>query len=297
MIVAIGDIHGQHTMLQALLVRLKGLPLTEEDTLVFLGDYVDRGENAREVIDTLLKWRECYPKTVFLRGNHEQLLLDAADAVAACSAGIDNAHSADLTLMWLQNGGSDTLLSYAVPGFQRWYETVDPALLRIPAAPLADFKASFACWLSQIPETHWQFLRATQMEYVTERYHFVHAGLLTPGDVHEAEGWTIDPRLWIREPFLSSRTDFQGRIVVFGHTPQKLGRPLLHRNKIGLDTGAVFGGPLTAGVFDTPADGLPVRPHRFIQVPNTRRAATSLAGSPYRLPVRRSASSTPSGRK
>ena len=62
------------------------------------------------------------------------------------------------------------------------------------------------------------------------------AGLLTPGKTWASEGWSIDPRLWIREPFLSSRADFEGRIVVFGHTPQRRGRPLIHRNKIGLDT-------------------------------------------------------------
>lgn len=266
MIYAIGDIHGQHTMLDALLAKLIEQPLHTEDTVVFLGDYVDRGEDACAVIETLLQWRERHANTVFLRGNHEQLMLDAYGDGPPPTHTPDQAVQAQLTLMWLQNGGLETLLSYDAPGFQEWCETVNYALLRIPPALLADFKSAFAHWLEAIPQAHWAFLRTTQMEYVTPHYHFVHAGLLPPGRTWESEGWTIDPRLWIREPFLSNRADFDGRIVVFGHTPQRKGRPLIHRNKIGLDTGAVFGGPLTAGIFD-PQGHAP----RFIQVPSIKR--------------------------
>lgn len=252
-------------MLNALLTKIIELPLRAEDTVVFLGDYVDRGENARDVIETLLQWRERHANTVFLRGNHEQMMLDAYGDAPDAGPAPDEALRAQLTLAWLQNGGVETLLSYAPPGFQEWRETVSASLLRIPAGPLAAFKASFAGWLEAIPPLHWTFLQATRMDYVTPRYHFVHAGLLTPGTTWKSEGWTIDPRLWIREPFLSSRADFDGRIVVFGHTPQRRGRPLVHRNKIGLDTGAVFGGPLTAGVFDPQ-----VHAPTYVQVPHTR---------------------------
>ena len=292
MIYAIGDIHGQLTMLRALLTKLIELPLHTDDTVVFLGDYVDRGEDARGVVETLLQWREQRPNTIFLRGNHEQLMLDAYGGAGEETVASDSSLRAQLTLVWLQNGGVETLLSYAPPGFQEWCETVGYAMLRIPAAPLADFKASFARWLESIPQTHWEFLRATQMDYITPRYHFVHAGLLTPGKTWASEGWTIDPRLWIREPFLSSRADFDGRIVVFGHTPQRNGRPLLHRNKIGLDTGAVFGGPLTAGIF-APQDDAP----RFVQVSHTNRSSPSYEEGDGSAPARPRASSAISSRK
>lgn len=270
MIYAIGDIHGQHTMLCALLAQLIEIPLCAEDTVVFLGDYVDRGENARGVIDTLLEWRDRHADTVFLRGNHEQFMLDAYGAELPFAEAADQDLRAQLMLVWLQNGGVETLLSYAPAGFQEWCATVNYSLLRIPAAPFAEFKASFAFWLEAIPPSHWEFLKATRMEYVTPAYHFVHAGLLTPGTTWETAGWTIDPRLWIREPFLSNQADFDGRIVVFGHTPQRKGRPLVQRNKIGLDTGAVFGGPLTAGVF-APEGHAP----RFLQAPYRRPSAVS----------------------
>ena len=109
------------------------------------------------------------------------------------------------------------------------------------------------------------------MEYVTKHYHFVHAGLLPPGRHWEGEGWGLDPRLWIREPFLSSRADFDGRTVVFGHTPQMSGLPLIARNKIGLDTAAVFGGPLTAAAFESDFSGRKAPPPRFYQVENPDR--------------------------
>ena len=57
-----------------------------------------------------------------------------------------------------------------------------------------------------------------------------------------------DDLLWIREPFLSSQTD-HGFLVVHGHTPTKSLKPDLRSNRLNLDTGACFGGPLTAAAF------------------------------------------------
>jgi serine/threonine protein phosphatase 1 len=229
MIYAIGDVHGQVSVLGGLLETLDGLPLAPEDRLVFIGDYVDRGEDSRAVIDLLIEIGERRPNTVFLRGNHEQLMLDSRDGPRPEPSRIPGLilHS-DITLNWLQNGGVDTLLSYGVDDFLRWWEFV--------------------------PESHWHFIERTQIEFVGERHHFVHAGLLPPLQTWEGTGTSYDPRLWIREPFLSSDHDF-ARIVVFGHTPQRNGSPLVQANKIGIDTGAVYGGPLTAvRLDDTGAD-------------------------------------------
>lgn len=243
MIYAIGDIHGQQTMLRAMLDQLIRLPLREDDTLVFLGDYLDRGENSCAVIETLLDLWDRHPGIVFLRGNHEQLMLDAYDGPRPePSPNPGFVLHSDQMALWLQNGGIDTVLSYGITDWMRWWEG--------------------------IPDAHWEFIRATQMEYVTERYHFVHAGLLPPNTSWEGAGLGLDPRLWIREEFLSSRHDFDGRTVVFGHTPQRSGRPLIGRNKIGLDTGAVFGGPLTAAAFDPEADSPRSQAPCFFQIEN-----------------------------
>lgn len=233
-------------MLNTLCERLKA----EEDTVVFLGDYIDRGENSREVLATLIKFRNEYPNAVFLRGNHEQLILDAKDGPPVEMA--DNGGFAifsDMMVNWLQNGGMDTLVNYECKDVVKWCD--------------------------YIPLEHWAFMRETEIEYLADGYHFVHAGLLPRGKSWEGETWgyKVDPRLWIREPFLSSKELFDGRVVVFGHTPQRNGKPLMSKNKIGLDTAAVFGGPLTAAVFQPFKSGSRMPTPEFIQIPYYRPAA------------------------
>ena len=73
-----------------------------------------------------------------------------------------------------------------------------------------------------------------------EEYVFVHAGLRPKRPIHEQ---SIEDLLWIRHEFIDSDYDW-GKRIVFGHTP--LSSPLVQPQKIGIDTGAVYGGPLTA---------------------------------------------------
>lgn len=250
LIYAFGDIHGQVTMLRAMLNKLYALPLQSDDILLFVGDYVDRGEDSRAVMETLLEVRAKRPTSVFLRGNHEQLMLDARDS-APPEPGMRPGSFilSDETHLWFQNGGNETMLSYT--------QELD--------------EAGFLTWWDAIPEKHWEFLRQTRLEYITERYHFVHAGLLPPGHTWEGQSTLLfkglDPRLWIREPFLSYRHDFNGRVVIFGHTPQLNGKPLIRKNKIGIDTGAVFGGPLTVVAVDIDATGRKFPAPEFYQIP------------------------------
>jgi len=235
MLYAIGDIHGQIGLLRRMLAGLER-ELAKDDCLIFVGDYVDRGPDSNGVIELLMDVQQRRPDTLFLRGNHEQLMLDSRDGAPPEPSPIPGLilHS-DTTLNWLQNGGVETLLSYEVRDFLRWWEFV--------------------------PDSHWRFIEATQAEWVTERYHFVHAGLLPPGATWEGSGTIYDPRLWIREPFLSTDHDF-GRTVVFGHTPQLSGNPLVMHNKIGIDTAAAYGGPLTAVRLDNAGSVEP----QFIQI-------------------------------
>ena len=235
---AIGDVHGQITQLEALLALL---PLTSEDTLLFLGDYIDRGENSRAVVERLIEIKAERPDTIFLRGNHEELLLNAFDEQEETRTEEgEDAEVPEKTLLWLQNGGWETLRSYSPSEFSDW-------------------KAVF-------PETHLQFFRDTKREHITDAYHFVHAGIALPGQIWDGMEYGLDDRLWIREPFLSSGDDYNGRIVIFGHTPQRTGRPLMMRNKIGLDTAAVFGGPLTAAALDMTAIGRKRLKPKFYQI-------------------------------
>jgi serine/threonine protein phosphatase 1 len=212
MIYAIGDIHGQYSKLHALMVRIEP-KLTDKDRLLFIGDYVDRGPSSCQVIEYLIRLKEKRPNTIFLRGNHDQAMLDARDID-------DPQRETDLTpedvLWWWNCGARETLASYP------------------------DIKP----WRTAVPESHWKFLESTEMEYEEGNYLFVHAGVVPPGVKWNEFG---DPRLWIRDAFIKSDADF-GKIVVFGHTPQDLFFPIVLENKVGIDTGAAYGGPLTAFV-------------------------------------------------
>jgi serine/threonine protein phosphatase 1 len=116
--------------------------------------------------------------------------------------------------LYLFNRGASTLHSYGVS--------------------IADFPA-----VKFLPEEHLQFFTNLPLYYETDDYIFVHAGLRPKISLEEQSPEDI---LWIRSEFINSRWDF-GKTVIFGHTP--LSEPLIEKNKIGIDTGAVYGGHLT----------------------------------------------------
>jgi len=196
-IYAIGDIHGRYDKLIALLDKIDAD--FESDTVVFLGDYIDRGPNSFEVVDYLVKLKKRHPNIVFLKGNHEDML--------------ENYLSGADRMTYLINGGQQTLDSYL-------------SRPRDPEEPL-------------IPKEHIAFYKSLLLYYETDQYIFVHAGLKKNVTL---EAQKLVDLLWIRGQFIQSKHDF-GKLVVFGHTP--LPEPLLQPNKIGIDTGAVYGNKLT----------------------------------------------------
>ena len=107
-LLAVGDIHGCLHQLETLMGQIKP---TASDQVVFLGDYVDRGPNSRGVIDYLIAFGKRFPKTVFLKGNHEEMFLDFI-------AGRNQ-------LLYYTNGGESTLANY-----------LDGSRLRIPQSHL-----------------------------------------------------------------------------------------------------------------------------------------------------------------
>lgn len=133
---AIGDIHGKKRCLEALIVKLK---LQENDCLVFLGDYIDRGEDSKGVIDFLLELSEerwC----IFLKGNHEDMLLSELNKVGKYGQDV-----------WLQNGGLRTLASYG-------------------ASCIPDI-------IKRMSANHRSFLDGLRDTYEDSNYFYVHAGL------------------------------------------------------------------------------------------------------------------------
>jgi serine/threonine protein phosphatase 1 len=194
---AIGDVHGCHDKLADLMDRLE--IDFERDQLIFLGDYIDRGDSAFDVVDYLLELKDRHPEIVFLRGNHEAMF--------------DGFLSGRDRYSYLINGGQQTLESYLKQ---------KPAVTDPP-----------------IPPRHRRFFEGLSLYHETEEFIFVHAGL-RPGVPLEKQ--KPEDMLWIREKFIRSNYDF-GKRVVFGHTP--FAEPLVQKNKIGIDTGAVYGNKLT----------------------------------------------------
>jgi len=199
-IFAIGDIHGCLGKLRTLIQNINADP--ENDIIVFIGDYIDRGSAAREVVDYVIGLTAEYKNVVCLLGNHEYMFLRYLD-------GLDEE-------MYLSNGGSVTLFAYAV------------SLSETPQERKA-----------KIPREHLKFFESLLPHYETDNYLFVHAGL-KPGLILSRQ--TIHDLLWVRHEFIDTDYDF-GKMIVFGHTP--LSYPLIMPNKIGIDTGAAFGGKLT----------------------------------------------------
>jgi serine/threonine protein phosphatase 1 len=194
---AIGDIHGCYDRLKALVGKI---PIDfSRDTLLFIGDYIDRGPHSAEVVDYLIQLKKRVKEVIFLKGNHEDML--------------DKFLSGDDRFTYLLNGGQQTLDSY----------------LKKPVQ-----SESFP-----IPSDHIEFFKSLRLYYETEEFIFVHAGLRprTPLETQSTEDL-----LWIRDNFISTKYDF-GKRVIFGHTPLK--KPLVEPNKIGIDTGAVYGNALT----------------------------------------------------
>jgi serine/threonine protein phosphatase 1 len=217
-VIAIGDIHGRLDLLTSLLLRLER-ELKAGAQLLFLGDYIDRGPASAGVIDRLIALAQERPDTVFLRGNHEQVLIDLLEPTP------------DPRLLdgWLTYGGRETLASYGVGS--RLVYSDDSAALQDAVQ-------------TKVPYAHRQFLARTAMRHEAGDYLFVHAGVDPYRPLDDQRDKDL---LWIREPFLSYDQAI-GPMVVHGHSISKAVEERAHR--IGIDTGAYATGKLTALVLD-----------------------------------------------
>ncbi|HHI87360.1 MAG TPA: serine/threonine protein phosphatase [Candidatus Cloacimonetes bacterium] len=201
-LIAVGDIHGQFDMLQELMGKI--IP-SDKDFFVFIGDYIDRGKKSREVVDYLINFKKEY-KSVFLRGNHEDMLLDLL--------GLDE--KAIYGSYYEHNGGEFTAVSYGDAG-------------------------SIVSDLGHLmPQEHLDFIQKTKIFFETDRYYFAHGGVM-PGVPFDEQKREV--LIWIRYQFINYPTGLD-KIVVFGHSPQR--RVLITEDKIGIDTGAGYFKKLSA---------------------------------------------------
>ena len=209
-IYAIGDIHGRDDLLAKLHAAIEEelVTVTEprEATVVYLGDYIDRGPDSRAVINRLLDQPVKGAKSVFLKGNHEDVMLRF---IAGESGGQS----------WLSIGGGATAKSYGVP--------------MSPGESDRGTRSTIRKHLREkVPERHIAFLSDLRMVYEAGDYLFVHAGI-RPGRPLEEQ--SPQDLLWIRREFLTSRRN-HGRIIVHGHSASE--KTVVKRNRICVDTAA-----------------------------------------------------------
>lgn len=205
--IAIGDIHGMAVLLKNLLIEIeiylnnecKG----EEYKFIFLGDYVDRGPASCEVIK-LIRSIDPY-KIICLKGNHEEMMIEAAQ----------NSASWDRFCL---SGGVETLASYGGIN-EEFFEAIN--------------------WMRSLPTF-----------YEDQQRIFVHAGVDPDKTLSDQ---TDRDRLWIRQRFISFQ-DLFPKYVIHGHTPTLKNPPFTGQaevkdNRCNLDSGACYGGALTAAFF------------------------------------------------
>lgn len=215
---AVGDVHGRLDLLlplvEAMAADLHG-SRAERKMVIFLGDYIDRGPDSRGVLKLLaglsasqgVEWR-------FLKGNHEQAMLEFLDDPSAGAR-------------WCEYGGDRALRSWGL----RAPELAHRAEAWAPVA--ADLR-------HKLTKREMDFLERLELSVTVGDYFFSHAGA-RPGLALDRQ--SAEDLMWIRQPFLDSPTPFE-RVVVHGHTPA----PRVHadQRRIGIDTKAYDTGMLTA---------------------------------------------------
>ena len=213
---AVGDVHGRLDLLDEMLGRIADDSAARghaRTVLIFLGDLIDRGPQSAGVVERLRTYRPGFAETVFLMGNHEEVLLRIL------------AGETDILHDWLRFGGSECARSYGI----------DPADLE--RAQRGD---ALRLLRRAIPKEHVSFLSSFSDTASFGSYLFVHAGI-RPG-IPLPEQAAQDLR-WIREAFLDDDGE-HGCVVVHGHTISEQIEE--RRNRIGLDTGACWTGVLSA---------------------------------------------------
>ena len=234
---AIGDIHGRADLLQELFDLIdtdqqsSGL---EQPLAVFLGDYVDRGQDSRRVLQTLQTMQrsleadtESEGEMLCLMGNHERMMLDFLDAPE------------DAGPRWLRNGGIATLDSFGIDGVP---EDAPPEVLEAARDALAEALEEGN------PDGIAAWLRAMPMVAQSGNVALAHAACDPDQPIDAQLPATL---LWGHAAFLTKpRTD--GIWVVHGHTV--VSQPSATQGRIAVDTGAYFSDRLTAAILEPGAE-------------------------------------------
>ena len=218
---AIGDSHGclaQLKRLEEKILEDAAAAPEKSKTVVYLGDFVDRGPESSALVSHLIASPLPGFARHYIRGNHEEIMLRYLER-------------REDPWPWLQNGAETTMRSYGVD--------VAAILARVQAGQ-GDLAALHRAFSKRMPRAHLDFYNRLSLSHCEGDYFFCHAG------VHPARSLAAQRRqdlLWIREPFLDYAEPLE-KVIVHGHTPTRAPEQRIPR--IGIDTGAVYGGLLTA---------------------------------------------------
>ncbi|MFN2455623.1 MAG: metallophosphoesterase [Pyrinomonadaceae bacterium] len=261
----IGDVHGRCAQL-LLLLEMIARDAAAADSVVLLGDLIDRGADVPGVVRAICELqRERPTHVVCLRGNHEQMLLDFVD---------------ERKTLWLAHGtgSNSTIQQYAAASGN----IGEVAPLLSAEENLDELRCAI---INIIPPDQLEFLRSLPLYHEDEYALYVHAGL--DGDKHPRD---TEPHylLWSRDANFFKH--YTGKPCVFGHTPTPL-LPLLGRvgrhgiyishSAIGLDTGYAHGAPLSClqlpdfTLYQAFADNHTAVHHITAFIPETLRAMRS----------------------
>ena len=221
---AIGDIHGHLERLRAahdLVAADRAATGDETARIVHVGDLVDRGPDSRGVIDYLSAGQAEGQPWVVLKGNHDRMF------AAFLKGESDPALRSDLTWLHERIGGVETLMSYGIEA-SPWQR---PDAVRVAAQ-------------ASVPAAHVAYLDALPVYFQEGEVLFVHAGIRPGVDLTQQ---TETDMVWIRDAFLNDTRD-HGALVVHGHSPVEA--VTHYGNRINIDTGVAYGGPLSAIVIE-----------------------------------------------
>ena len=219
-IFAIGDIHGclkQLISLQKNILNTKNFK-KDNDLLLYIGDYIDRGPHSKDVINQIIKLQKENIKSIFLMGNHEQVMIDFLF------------NKINNLKYWLNLGADQTFKSYKIEvaefikdGFE------DDKIDRLRSV-----------LLNELSDEHIHFLKNLRLSYSVGNYLFVHAGINPEKILKDQDKMDL---LWSRsDQFFDKNFKFE-KIIVHGHTPEE--KVINFPYRINVDIGCFFSGKLS----------------------------------------------------
>lgn len=223
---AIGDVHGHLDLLieeHRKIAADRAAHGADDAPIVHIGDLVDRGPDSQGVIEYLRAGVAAGENWVVLKGNHDRMFTGFLSDVKYHDEGLH----ADLSYLHYKIGGGATLAAYGVKN------AADRRIVSVHQEAVA-----------AVPQAHRDFLESRPVLFNRGEVMFVHAGVRAGVPLDQQSETDL---VWIRGAFLQSRQDY-GPLIVHGHTA--IDRPRNYGNRVNIDSGAAYGGPLSTVVIE-----------------------------------------------